>query len=186
VSLDVGHRTRVFDGVSFPQEFVNLFTEIRPFGDLYLNNSLNWSEAIDFAGTRPGERLSVSPSATLNVGRHVLVDLSHEYRKFDLLEGGRLFTANLTQLKLVYQLNVRAFARVILQNTTIRQNAAVAADDVEPEERSVFSQALLSYKLNAQTAVYAGYSDDQFGLENVDLTRTGRTFFFKIGYAWVR
>jgi len=47
------------------------------------------------------------------------------------------------------------------------------------------TQLLFSYKLNARTVLFVGYSDNQLGLENVGLTRTDRTLFFKIGYAWI-
>jgi hypothetical protein len=39
--------------------------------------------------------------------------------------------------------------------------------------------------VNPQTVLLVGYSDNGSGLEDVALTRTDRTFFLKIGYAWV-
>ena len=33
--------------------------------------------------------------------------------------------------------------------------------------------------------LFLGYSDNQLGLQGIDLTRTDRTLFFKIGYAWL-
>jgi hypothetical protein len=33
--------------------------------------------------------------------------------------------------------------------------------------------------------LFVGYSDNQLGLQDISLTRTDRTFFFKIGYAWI-
>ena len=55
---------------------------------------------------------------------------------------------------------------------------------MEPETESLFSQLLFSYKLNAQTVLFAGYSNNRLGLQGVDLTETDRTFFVKLGYAW--
>jgi len=49
----------------------------------------------------------------------------------------------------------------------------------------VFKGVSFSYKLNPQTVLFAGYSDNLFGDERVDLTRNDRTFFLKLGYAWV-
>ncbi len=55
---------------------------------------------------------------------------------------------------------------------------------MEPEEQSLTSQVLFSYKLNPQTVLFLGYSDSHYGDQTVDLTQTERTFFAKVGYAW--
>ena len=56
---------------------------------------------------------------------------------------------------------------------------------VQPKTRTLFSQFLYSYKLNPQTVLFLGYSDNRLGQEGIALTRTDRTFFLKIGYAWL-
>jgi len=182
--IDVGHRTRVFNAVSFRQDFANLFFEFQPIGNLYINTSANFADAIDFSATRPGQQLRITPEMRVTLGKHLRLDLRHEYRDLDL-DAGKLFRANLSQMKLVYQFNVRAFVRAILQHTDISRNVDLYTSDVEPKSRHLFSQFLFSYKINPQTALYLGYSDNRAGLEEVSLTRTDRTFFFKIGYAWV-
>ena len=58
-----------------------------------------------------------------------------------------------------------------------------------PETRTVFTQFLFSYTVNPQTVLFLGYSDNSTGLltpelDRTDLTRTDRTFFLKLGYAW--
>jgi len=50
----------------------------------------------------------------------------------------------------------------------------------------LFSQYLFSDKLNPQTVLLVGYSDNASGTQAIDLTRTDRTFFTKVGYARVR
>ncbi len=47
----------------------------------------------------------------------------------------------------------------------------------------LFNQFLFSYKVNPQTVVFLGYSDNQAGTQSFDLTRADRTFFAKVGYA---
>ncbi|MFP3939992.1 MAG: ankyrin repeat domain-containing protein, partial [Thermoanaerobaculia bacterium] len=64
-------------------------------------------------------------------------------------------------------------------------NAAVYLEPVEPEAEELLSQLLVSYELNPRTVVLAGYSDDRLGHRGTGLTRTGRTFFLKLGYAWL-
>jgi hypothetical protein len=50
----------------------------------------------------------------------------------------------------------------------------------------VFTQILFSYKLNPQTVLFLGYSDNYFGETGIDITQTDRTFFVKLGYAWTK
>ncbi|HSF41400.1 MAG TPA: hypothetical protein VLT87_21995, partial [Thermoanaerobaculia bacterium] len=85
----------------------------------------------------------------------------------------------------VYQFNVRTFVRAILQYTDLARNTGLYLFPVRPKEEDLFSQLLFSYKLNPQTVLFAGYTDGRFGLQNVDLTQTDRTFFLKLGYAFL-
>ena len=64
-------------------------------------------------------------------------------------------------------------------------NAELYTEDVDPKYEGLSSQLLFSYKLNPQTVFFLGYSDSFYGDSDVDLIRTDRTFFAKIGYAFV-
>jgi hypothetical protein len=120
-------------------------------------------------------------------------------RQLDL-DIGRAFRAQLTELRLTYQINLRAFVRTIVQYTDVDRGVALypecapgadpAGCDLLPSERDLFTQLLFSYKVNPLTALYLGYTDQQLGFQElaadeVPLTRTSRTLFFKIGRAWV-
>lgn len=105
------------------------------------------------------------------------------------VDGGRLFTANLTQVSSVFQFNVRTFFRAIFQYTRIDRTPGlyVTQDpaDVDPRSEHLFTQLLFSYKLNPQTVIFVGYSDNALADRTYDLTRADRTFFLKLGYAWI-
>ena len=57
--------------------------------------------------------------------------------------------------------------------------------DVAGRSKRLATQLLFSWKLNPQTVAYLGYSDTSFAGDDYDLTRADRTFFAKVGYAWV-
>ena len=60
---------------------------------------------------------------------------------------------------------------------------------LEPvSERSGFfsGSALLAYRLNWQTALFAGYGDDREELPSGRLAPAGRQFFAKLSYAFQR
>ena len=117
--------------------------------------------------------------------------LSHTFERL-FLGGDTIYTANLSQAKLVWNFSVRAFVRVIVQYQDLEQNPAMYAFAVDTKTRNVFTQFLFSYKLNPRTVLFLGYSDNamggvfdsRFGPGRIGITRTDRTFFLKIGYAW--
>lgn len=180
--VNLGSRERFFNGVTFDETYVGFFGEVRPTGSLYLNMEVFIGDHIDFANTRPAERLFLQPRVTYKLGRHLSAELSHI---FDTLEvgGGTLFDANVTQLRTVYQFNPRMFVRAILQHTDISRNVSLYSFPVDAETRRLFPQLLFSYKLNPQTVLFLGYTENRLGDDQVDLTQMDRTFFVKVGYA---
>lgn len=55
---------------------------------------------------------------------------------------------------------------------------------VEARTGRFFTQFLFSFKLNPRTVALPGCSDNSLGLTRVAITRTDRTFFVKLAYAW--
>ena len=195
-----GHRTRVFNQVSFPQDFVNFSFELTPVADVAVFINGGYGDRIDFSYApmpnvaRQGKQLDLRPGMRYNIGRHVKINLSHNMRRLDLDEG-RLFKANLTELRLVYQFNVRSFLRLITQYSAVDRDPALFESTVPDDDRSLFSQLLFTYKVNPRTALFVGYTDDRTNNGDDPFTgdplvldnfvQTGRAFFAKIGYAWV-
>jgi len=182
--VDAGARDKFFNGRNFDQMFLNVFFEVRPSGALYLNLDASYGDEIDFANTRAGTQLRLTPFVRYELGRHLRLELEHTYRGLDVA-GGRLFDANLTQLRVVHQFNVQVFVRAILQYTDISRDTTLYTFQTDSRTRQLFPQLLFSYKLNPQTVFFAGYTENRFGDDSIDLTQRDRTLFMKVGYAWV-
>lgn len=172
-------------------EGLNRFTTyvtVQPSGVARLSLSSDFGDTVDFTNNQPADLLVISPAAELKLGRHVNVQLSHTLQRLDV-EGGELFEANLSQLRLVYNFNVRSFVRGIFQYLDLQQNQALYDPElqpfIDPKTETLLTQLLFSYKLNAQTVLFLGYSDNRLGLQDFSLEQTDRTLFFKVGYAWV-
>lgn len=90
-----------------------------------------------------------------------------------------------TELRLFYHCDVRSFFRVILQYRELQRNPDLFNQSVEPKTEQLFTQLLYSYKLNPQTIVFVGYSDNSLGTADIGLTRANRVSLFKLGYAWL-
>jgi hypothetical protein len=175
---------RTYRGVEYDNRSIDSRFEIQPVGDLRLSLRVQAGDAIDFEFARPGDRIRLTPSLQLYAGRHLSLELDHIYERFDL-EEGRLYTADLSELRTIYQFNRRAFMRLILQYADNAFEEERYPRSVEPESRELLSQLLFTYKVNPWTAVYLGYSDTSIGDNGTSLTQLDRTAFLKIGYAWV-
>jgi hypothetical protein len=145
---------------------------------------VTFGDAIDYDHARVGSRFNLNPELSLNLGRHLRLDFEHELTRFNI-EDERLYLANVSQARVIYQFNPRMFVRSILQYVDIRRNQKLYTEEIEPVSKSLFTQFLFSYKLNPRTVFYLGYSDNHEAYQNIDLTQTDRAVFLKIGYAWV-
>jgi hypothetical protein len=157
---------------------------LRPSAAVDVEMNLSYGDAIDYTHAREGSRLSLSPEVDLRLGKHLQIEYEHEYTRFNV-EGDRLYLANVSQARFIYQFNPRMFVRSILQYIDIRKNQDLYLDEIDPVSRQLFTQLLFSYKVNPRTVVYLGYSDNHQAYQDIDFTQSDRTVFMKISYAWV-
>ncbi|MFC2088800.1 carbohydrate binding family 9 domain-containing protein [Calditrichota bacterium] len=152
--------------------------------DFFAHIHWRYGDQIDYANTRLGTRFTLNPYCQFNLGLHMKLELDHTYENLNV-DVGRLYTANISRIKFIYQFNKRTFVRAILQYKDYDRNVQLynEPDDYEPETQKLFSQFLFSYKINPHTVFFVGYSDDYYGDREVDFTQTNRTIFTKIGYA---
>ncbi len=184
-----GNLSRTFyNGQEFDTVNSDVLFQIRPFSGSEFAVQGLVGEYIDFANTLAANIFALTPRAAFNIGRHININASHDYERL-FRSGRRIYTAKISQATLVYNFNVRAFVRAIVQYRDTRRDPAMYLLPVDSRTQNVFTQFLFSYKLNPRTVLFLGYSDNSVGfmsmdLEHVDVTRLNRTFFVKIGYAW--
>jgi hypothetical protein len=184
--LGGGTREEYWNGVVYDLQGAFMFAQFRPRSGLSINMQLQHGEQIDFANSRLADARGYRPQIDWNATRHLLVRLRYSSDQLSTKEGAKIFDAKLTDLRLTWQFNVRSFVRLTLQDQNIERNVsqyrAVATDAMTD---SLATQLLYSYKLNPQTVLFAGYSDNQID-DNLtgNLEMTGRTLFFKLSYAW--
>jgi len=172
-------------GEYYDLDQVVIVTEMKPIGGLRLNAIVQYGDTIDYSNARQAIGLNLLPSLEFSLGRHINVNLQHAFQRLSL-EGDEIFTANLSQVKLIYNFNVRTFVRVIVQYLDVARNPDLYLFPIPDKTQTVFTQFLFSYKLNPQTVLFIGYSDNYLGMTNIDITQTNRTFFVKLGYAWTK
>jgi hypothetical protein len=185
----IADRQERYEQFTYDQTIGELFFEFQPTGSLRFEVYGRGGDAIDYdnavpGSPRPGDLLFVSPEFDLRLGRGLRLSFDHAYERLDVAEG-RLYTANLTQLRLVQQFSLRTFARIILQYQHVSREPALYIDPVDAVTKDLLTELLFSYKINPQTLVYAGYSEGRTTEDYVDLTTRERSLFFKLGYAWI-
>lgn len=184
VSAGGGTRRRFFGGRQFEEVFGWVYGQVQALPDLNLVLEVYQGDGIDLANVQAGRELRIQPSLRWDAGKHLRLNLRHDALSLDV-DAGRLFEARLTELRAAYQLNLRTFLRVIGQYTEVERNPALYDDPVESMERNLVTQVLASYKVNPRTVLFVGYSDTSLAEGRDDLERNDRTFFLKVGYAWV-
>ena len=164
---------------------------IRPFSGSEIGFEGMAGQGIDYAGSRLANIFAAGPNASFSLFRRLNMVVSHSYERLSI-SGDTIYTANLSQAKILWNFSVRAFVRAILQYRDLEQNPAMSVFPVDSRTRGLFTQFLFSYKLNPRTVLFLGYSDNGMGgvfdswlgSGRVGITRVDRTFFMKVGYAW--
>jgi hypothetical protein len=172
-----------YRGQLFDTSRVVLYGEFAAHPDVFLTAQASTGNQIDFANARQGEQFRLDPGVRWNVGRHLRLNLNHAYEALDV-DRGRLFTANLTELRATYQLNNRTFVRWIGQHLDVDRDPSLYDFTTDARSRDFFNQLLFSYKINPLTVLFLGYSDTHTANAEIDLTQQSRTLFLKVGYAW--
>jgi hypothetical protein len=175
---------RWFMGRTFNTNAVQAHFSIKPGGALQLWLGGSYGNQIDFVNARSGRRVMLNSGLLYRPGRRIAVNLDHVYERLDV-DAGRLYTANVGNLRLEYHFTRRVFLRTILQYVDYRYHTEHYLLPQEPEFKHLFTQVLFSYRLNPQTMLFLGYSDDYYGPGYHPLKQTNHTLFLKIGYALV-
>ncbi len=108
-------------------------------------------------------------------------------------DAGNIFRAKQSDLSISYQFNTKAQLKLISQYTKIKRNTELyrANRDNNPDNdiaaltRNINNQLVFSYKLNADSLFYLGYSDQGAHNPNLgNLEMHEHRIFSKFSYAW--
>jgi hypothetical protein len=185
--MELGHveRDRVWNGVRFSERLTRIRGEIKPFAGASLSLFVRHGDKVDLSNTKLGTISTLAPSVAFNIGPSLTLSVDHNYEKLSR-DGGNVYVANLTDLRLSWQFSLRQRLRLALQRSDLLLDPTLFSQPVPERDRSINSQLIYSYKVNPRTALYAGYADGYQGDDVLPLFQRDRALFFKIGYAWER
>ncbi len=191
-NFGVVDRERYFDGTYFDESFFMMWFEIKPWSNFTFGNFMQLGDQVDFANTQLGEITLFEPYMRWQIGRHLNVNLNYTSQKLDV-DNGELFDASVVDLRLAYQFNNRSRLSLTLQEFSINRNLALyeVNQDSDPDNdflntnKSFGTQLIYSYKINPQSLVYLGYSDNAVEDDEIQsLTPFDKTIFAKVSYMW--
>ncbi|MCU0286643.1 MAG: carbohydrate binding family 9 domain-containing protein [Acidobacteria bacterium] len=171
-------------GTMYKKTVFQNYIDFRPRGGMKCTVLTFFGDDIDYENALPAKTFLIQPTLDIAFGKNISMAFNDTYQRLSR-QGETVYSVNLLQAKLVYNLNVRTFFRLILQYQYLKQNQALYLFPVNPKTKTLFTQVLFSYKVNPQTKLFIGYSENQLGLIEFPLTRRNRTFFLKIGYAFL-
>jgi len=184
--IGVGPSREYWNGQFYDKQGGFMFGQIRPRSGLNINMQIGYGEQIDYTNSRLADQRRFQPQVDWNATRHLLVRLRYTDNRLSAKDGPTIFDAALVDLRLTWQFNVRSFVRLTMQSQDIERNVALYNDPLtDPKTESLASQLLYSYKLNPQTVLFEGYSDNLLD-DNLTgrMEQTGRSVFLKLSYAW--
>ncbi|ABV87009.1 carbohydrate binding family 9 domain-containing protein [Shewanella pealeana] len=162
------------------------YSNIKPSRTLFLELDINYGDDIDFANDQLGTKVMFNPGINWKVTDSIALDLSHVYRTMDV-DDGRLFTANLSDLRLSWYIDIHNFIRISSVYTDIERDPSLYRYSTPNEHyQQLGNEILYGYKLNPQSVFYLGYSDGIKADDAIDsLMKTEETYFMKVSYAWL-
>ncbi len=186
--LRVDPSSLAIDGNSarFNENEINLFASIKPSAGVVADIDVTQGNKVDLANNRLGEFVRIRPTVNYNINSHLALRLRHTYEDLQRRSGEDIFSANLSDLRLTYQFNLRSFLRLTMIYTDIEREPSSYVKEVDARYRALSTQLLYSYKLNPQSVVFVGYSDSGYQDDDLSqLEKDNRTLFAKFSYAWI-
>lgn len=184
--LDIKNNTTMFDLNLFDFEF-----EIQPFSGLYLGLEGTFGDTIDFINNRVGKERNLLPTIEYSFSEHFRSSLNYEYDYLEA-EGTEVFTAHIADFRFNYNHDLRHAFKFSLIYTDIERNlnnypGVLPENYRDAKERDISSQFIYSYKINPQTVIFAGYSDQFKRNDQIEnLRRDAYKVFLKFSYAWLK
>jgi len=179
-------KSAIDQGATYQQYFYAFAAKLRPSTKIGLGVWTGTGDDIDFENNQAGKVFIANPYLTWNINKHIELYLNYHYTALDV-QGGRKFTANVSDIRFNYQFNNQYSLRFTLQYNNTKTDTCVdgMCSNTPTSNRSLGTQLLYSYKVSPLTALHIGYSDHakDNGLVS-ELTKDSQSIFFKFSYEW--
>ena len=175
------HDEQYFKGKTFSLNQYQFNASAQPTDWLTGEIDLTAGDGVDHIEARKGGLLSVYADLGLTPGRHLEVDFVTNFERLNVA-GGRLYTANLYDLRVAWHFTSHLYLRAIAQEQNVRHSTALYPSGTPSRTRNLATQWLVGYQLNPWTAVFAGMANGYIGTGGAGIVTQQRTYFLKASY----
>jgi hypothetical protein len=183
MEFGIGQRTAFWQGTNYDQTFYSFYGEFSPYANWELSLFYRGGDQIDYRNNALGTINSFEPGITGIINNNVSLSISYVDETLERF-GLSVYHAQLLDTRLSWQFNLRQRLRLAVQYGNTEFDLGLNPSQVEREVSDIGTQLVYSYKINPRSVFYAGYSDNYFGTEDIDIFQTERSLFLKFGYAW--
>lgn len=174
---------------SFNENQIALYASIQPDERTAISIELTVGDKIDYVNDRLGDLLQLEGNITVFITDRLEFYFDQTYSKLDAKNSAgnnsNVYIAQISELRLSYQFDVQSYLKLSVVYCDVDRNPQNNTPLNSTQKKELSSQLIYAYKLNPQTVFFLGYSDNSFQDNDLTkLTRTERTFFTKISYAW--
>ena len=179
------HRDENYNSKFYNQNIGYVYTGFKPTKDLRLSLYVEYASRIDYINEQLGNVINTQSQVVWDINNHWQVDIKHNYSQLENAGRERVFSANTLDFRLYYKFDMQSMLKLILQLEDIDRNTQAYYFQTSHTNKDFGSQLIYSYKLNAQTLFYLGFSNKGYqddSLKHVEQDQ--RTLFTKFSYAW--
>ncbi len=183
-NFGVVHRKVFWDDAYYNVSQFMMFARFDPLDNLRLTAFTSLGDQIDYSNSRLGDNKFLELGAQFKLGKHLNSEISYVYDTLDV-EGGKLYEANQYDVRFNYNFNLNSYLRLVVQYTDIEQNDELYINDVDKIYQGLRTELLYAYKLNPQSLLYVGYTDQGYRDDRLDkVEKNNRKLFMKLSYAF--
>ena len=175
------HDEQYFDGKTFSLNQYEFDSSAQPTDWLTGQVNIIGGDGVDHVEARKGGLLSIYAYLGVSPGRHLEVGFVGNFERLNVA-GGRLYTANLYDLRVAWHFTSHLYARAIVQEQDVRNNTSLYPAGTASRTRNLATQWLVGYQLNPWTAVFAGMANGYIGSGETGLVTQQRQYFLKASY----
>jgi len=182
IRVKLTRRTEAFGGALFSQRVGSVGISAEPWRTVAAELWVSRGDAIDFAHAAPAREFSSQARVKMRFGRRLTSEVRY-WRQHLWRERGTLFLTQLGDLRTQYSLNPRSSLRLVVQYRDTRLGPAYWSGPLR--SKRLFWRVLFSYRVNAITEFFAGFSVTGVGGEEFGVAPARRSVFVKMRYAYL-
>ncbi|MGS2719797.1 DUF5916 domain-containing protein [Paraglaciecola aestuariivivens] len=161
-----------------------MYARFDPLRNLRLSAFTRIGDQIDYANNRLGDSIFLDLGSEFKIGTHLNGRISYVHDRLDI-DAGNVYTANQYDVRINYNFSLLSYLRLTVQYTDIEQNQALYIDSVDKMYKGMRTELLYAYKLNPQSLLYIGYTDQGYQDDNLqNIEKNNRKVFMKLSYAF--